>query len=317
MKSIELLSGDQMPILGLGTWKMSPAEAYESVKMAIRNGYRHIDCAWIYQNESSVGRAITELLDSGEISREELWITSKLWNDRHHPEHVRDALKGTPSDLRLDYLDLYLIHWPVAHEFGVPRAESGNQMLSLDEVPLSDTWSAMLECVESGLCRNTGVSNFNQPKLQNLIDVTGQTPACNQVECHPYLQQDDLLDYCLKHQIAFTAYSPLGSGDRPELMRKDGDPNLFDDPLLKTMADQHQVTVAQLMLAWAIQRGSAPIPKSNNEARQNENLAAAKIVLSNADLETLKSLDQNYRYNDGSYWAIPGSPYTVDDLWNH
>ena len=317
MKSIELLSGDQMPILGLGTWKMPPAEAYESVKLAIRNGYRHIDCAWIYQNESSVGRAIKELLETGEVSREELWITSKLWNDRHHPDHVCDALKGSLSDLRLDYVDLYLIHWPVAHEYGVPRAESGSQMLSLDEVPLTDTWSAMLTCVESGLCRNAGVSNFNQPKLQKLIDVTGQTPACNQVECHPYLQQKDLLDYCHDHQIAFTAYSPLGSGDRPELMRKDGDPNLFSDPLLQAMAEQHQVSVAQVMLAWAIHRDTAPIPKSSHPERQQENLASLDLVLSEADLETLSSLDQNYRYNDGAYWAIPGSPYTVTDLWNH
>ena len=130
MKNIELASGDQMPVLGLGTWKMSDGTAYSAVKTAIENGYRHIDCAWIYENEADVGKALKECIDAGIVKREELWVTSKLWNDRHRAEHVQAALKESLNNLQLDYLDLYLIHWPVAQQFGVARPESGDQFES-------------------------------------------------------------------------------------------------------------------------------------------------------------------------------------------
>ncbi|MCP4081995.1 MAG: aldo/keto reductase [Planctomycetaceae bacterium] len=316
MHFIELASGDKMPMLGLGTWKLSRDEAYDAVKTAIANGYRHIDCAWIYQNEADVGRALKECMDAGIVQRDELWVTSKLWNDRHHADHVEEALRESLSDLQLDYVDLYLIHWPVAHQFGIPRPASGEDFASLDQIPLNHTWAAMLECVEKGLCRNVGVSNFSAPKIQFLIESTGVAPACNQVESHPYLQQPGLAEFCDKHSIVFTAYSPLGSGDRPETMKTAGEPSLFTDPVLLALAEKNNLSIAQLMLAWAVNRGTVPIPKSANEDRQIQNLAAAAVELSDEDMQTIQSLDQHHRFIDGTFWEVPGSSYTVSDLWN-
>jgi len=316
MKMIELASGDQMPMLGLGTWKMSDGSAFEAVKSAIENGYRHIDCAWIYENEQDVGRAIKHCLDSGVVSRQELWITSKLWNDRHRTEHVADALKESLTHLQLDYLDLYLMHWPVAHKFGVVRPEAGDQFETLQDVPLTDTWSALLGCVDDGLVRNAGVSNFNQTKLQFLIDATGKAPAANQVESHPLLPQNELVDFCQQQKIVYTAYSPLGSGDRPDAMKSDSEPNMFDNPVIQTVAKSNQLTAAQVMLAWAVQRGTVPIPKSGNPQRQLENLKAAGVQLSPQELQAINEINQPFRYVDGTFWEYPGGPYTANELWN-
>ena len=241
MKYFDFENGDSMPMLGLGTWKMMDNSAYDAVKSAIEMGYRHIDCAWIYQNESDVGAAIKDCIDQGVVSREDLWVTTKLWNDRHRGEHVEQALKEQLASLQLDYVDLYLIHWPVAHQYMVIRPETGDQFLSLDEVPLSETWQAMLESAQAGLSRNVGVANFSAKKIAQLIETSGSAPACNQVECHPLLQQVELFDYCRENEIAFVAYSPLGSGDRPDGMKKPNEPTVcrlitrtgsFSGPLL-------------------------------------------------------------------------------------
>ena len=316
MKNIELASGDQMPVLGLGTWKMSDGTAYSAVKTAIENGYRHIDCAWIYENEADVGRALKECLDAGIVKREELWVTSKLWNDRHRAEHVQAALKESLNNLQLDYLDLYLIHWPVAQQFGVARPESGDQFESLQNVPLVETWNAMQQCTAAGLCRNVGVSNFSQKKIAHLIEATGKAPAANQVESHPFLQQKGLFDYCQENKIAFTAYSPLGSGDRPDGMKQENEPSLFDNEVLKEIGQQHELSAAQVMLAWAVNRGTIPIPKSANAQRQQENLAAASTNLSGEQMQAIAQVDKQHRFVDGTFWEVEGGPYTVAELWD-
>ena len=316
MRNIALPAGDQMPALGLGTWKMSEGQAYDAVKMAIENGYRHIDCAWIYLNEADVGRALQDTLNAGSVSRQDLWITSKLWNDRHQPEQVATALKESLTQLRLDYLDLYLIHWPVAHQLGKVRPETAADYLSLEAVPVAETWQAMLECMQAGLCRNVGVSNFSIPKLEQLIRSSGVAPACNQVESHPYLQQSALLEFCRAQQIAFTAYSPLGSGDRPDNMKQDDEPNLFDDETIGSIASQHQLTPAQVMLAWAVNRGTIPIPKSANSERQQQNLAAADVTLTPGQMQQINALDRHHRFVDGTFWEIEGGPYNVSNLWD-
>lgn len=316
MKHIKLANGDRMPALGLGTWKMTDGLAYDAVKAAIENGYRHIDCAWIYENEADVGRALRECLDSGIVRRDELWVTSKLWNDRHRGEHVADALKETLGNLQLEYLDLYLIHWPVAQQFGIVRPEGGHQFESLESVPLVETWNSMLRCVQEGLCRNAGVSNFSQKKLAHLLEATGQSPACNQVESHPFLQQPELLEYCQGNQIAFTAYSPLGSGDRPDMMKRTDEPDLFENGTIRAIAESHELTPAQVMLAWAVNRGTIPIPKSANPERQQQNLAAASVELSEAEMQSMAALDRHHRFVDGTFWEVDGGPYTVATLWD-
>src|SRR5690554_4072641 len=166
MKPLIFKNGDQMPILGLGTWKSAPNEAYEAVLEALRAGYRHLDCAHIYKNEKEIGEAFAKAFKEGWVKREELWITSKLWNDRHEEEHVIPALKQTLQDLQVDYLDLYLIHWPVAVKKGVDFASKREDFLAPNEAPLSKTWKAMEIGVDLGLARHIGVSNFNISKLK-------------------------------------------------------------------------------------------------------------------------------------------------------
>ncbi len=316
LKSVELNSGDQMPVLGLGTWKMTPEVSSAAVTAAIEIGYRHIDCASIYGNEPEIGEAFAAALNSGSVEREELWVTSKLWNDCHRPEHVCGALEETLSDLQLDFLDLYLMHWPVAHEFDVRRPEGGVGFLSLDQVPLAETLMEMDECRRAGLCRNIGVANFSITKLENLIEDTSIVPTVNQVELHPLLQQNQLLEFCRERRIILTAYSPLGSPDRPDAMKRADEPSLLDIEPIVAIAREHSATPGQILLAWAIQRGTIPIPKSATLIHQQENLAAAEIALTESQMKSIAALDQHYRFVDGTFWEQPGGPYKVANLWN-
>ena len=313
-KTHTLNTGDKIPAIGLGTWQMDGDSVYYGVKLAVEMGYRHIDCAHIYGNEAQIGRALGEILPT--VDRAQLWVTSKLWNDSHRPAQVEPALRTTLANLQLDYLDLYLIHWPIAHRPGVIRPEAGQDFESLEQVPLIETWQAMEACVQAGLCRNIGVANFNQPKLEDLLENGTIAPAMNQVEAHPFLQQNELLKFCQANDIGFTAYSPLGSKSRPERLLRENEPSLFEHPEIKRIAVKHDRTVAQILLSWAICRGTIPIPKSSNPDRMSENLAAVDIELDDDDMAAIARCNKNYRFIDGSFWSLPGSPYTVEALWD-
>jgi len=315
METLEFRNGDEMPILGLGTWKSAPGEVYDAVKVALDAGYRHVDCAPIYGNESEVGRALRESFDEGVVDRDDVWVTSKLWNDAHAPGDVRPALEQTLDDLQLDVLDLYLIHWPVAQKRGVNLPQSPDDLISLDERPISETWQAMEALVEDGLVRHIGVSNFNIPKLDTLMQGATIAPEMNQIELHPYLQQRDVVEFAQENGVHLTAYSPLGSKDRPDDLKDDDEPILLEDPTINEIADRHDVTAAQVLIQWAIQRDTAVIPKSVNEGRIKENLAAADVRLTDEDVAEIVELDRSRRYVDGELWTMQGSPYDLEGLW--
>jgi alcohol dehydrogenase (NADP+) len=304
-----------MPALGLGTWKSEPNEVYQAVRSAIEVGYRHIDCAAIYQNEEEVGRALTDAFQAGDATREEIWITSKLWNDSHASEHVGTALQTSLNKLQLEYLDLYLIHWPVAlrHRTELPRGPQ--DFLSLSEVPLAATWEAMLNLSGQGLARQVGVSNFGKRKIEQLIDATGQTPAVNQVELHPYLQQDVLVAACKELGVAVTAYSPLGSPDSAAMMGRRDDVLLTQHPTITQIADAHGATPGQVLIAWALARGTSVIPKSVNPKRIAENWAARELTLAPADMAAIAALDRHQRMVDGRFWFL-GETYSPQTLWD-
>lgn len=313
MTTLRFSNGDQMPALGLGTWKSAPDTVGAAVQAAVRMGYRHIDCAFIYKNEAEIGDALAALFEEGVVRREELWITSKLWNTDQHPDDVQAAVKATLRALQLTYLDLYLIHWPVALRRGVAFGRPG-AFIPRAALPLTETWAAMEALVTTGLTRHIGVSNFNIATLRALSGAS-RPPEVNQIELHPFLQQPKLVQWCQDNGIHVTAYSPLGSGDRVASMKAADEVRLLDDPVVIAVASRHGCSPAQVLLQWSLARGCSVIPKSVNPGRLAQNLAAGKVRLTPEDTDALARLERNLRYVHGRFWTRGDSPYTLEDLW--
>lgn len=293
-KTLKLNSGHEFPVIGLGTWQSKPGEVEAAVVAALEAGYSHIDCAYIYGNEKEVGKGIHSVVSSGKVKREDLFITSKLWNTRHNPADVKPSLKESLENLGLDYLDLYLIHWPISFKAGpdtFPKDEAGN--LIYDNVHYRDTWKVMEECVKEGLVRSIGLSNFNHEQIQDLIDNSTIKPAVLQVEISPYFQQEKLVDFCQERGLAVTAFSTFGSPGRPWLDKKE--PSVLDDPVLLSIGKNHGKSSAQVILRWLFQRNVVPIPKSVTPSRIQDNLKIFDFALSPEEMESIKSLNRNCR----------------------
>ena len=316
MKHLTFSNKYKMPAIGLGTWKSAKGEVYEVVRKAIEIGYRHFDCAFFYGNEAEIGQAIADAIKNGDVKREDLWITSKLWNNRHKKEHIQTAFDITLKDLGLDYLDLYLIHWPVALQYEVGYAQKGSDLISLTELPLAETWQELIVLKEKGLTNHIGVSNFSIKKINQLAQETGVMPEALQIELHPFLQQKKIVAFTNENGICLTGYCPLGSSDRPAIRILEGEPKLFENQVILAIAKETGFSPAQIMLAWAVNRGTSVIPKSVNPQRLKDNLLAADIELSTADMEKMSQLDLHYRYIKGDFWCLEGSDYTLQNLWD-
>jgi D-xylose reductase len=296
------------PSIGLGLWKIDNSAAANMVRSAVEIGYRHLDSASDYGNEAQTGEGIEEVLQTGIVRREDLWVTSKLWNTNHRREHVQPALERSLKDLRLDYLDLYLIHFPICLKYVDPKVRypagwfydpnATRPGMEFDPVPIQETWGAMEDLVRKGMVRHIGVSNFNTSLIRDILSYASIRPSVLQVEAHPYLVQPKLLRYCQQERIAFTAFSPLGAPSYVPLgMAKESD-SVMDQPIVKQIASRIGKTPAQVVLAWGIQRGTSVIPKTGRVERLKENLAAQDIRLTAADLDAISRLDRNQRFND-------------------
>jgi alcohol dehydrogenase (NADP+) len=312
MEQLLFQNGDIFPSLGLGTWLSRKNEVYDAVLEAIRLGYRHIDCAYIYQNEVEIGKALKFSIATGMVTREELFITSKLWNSDHAPERVEIAIRKSLSDLQLDYLDLYLIHWPVAFKTGHEQASDATDLLSLEEMPLETTWKAMENVRELGLAKHIGVSNFNIPKLKKLIKIACVKPEVNQIELHLYFQQNELVRFCQENDILVTGFSPLGSR---HLINSDN--SITRNATVLSIAEKHSCLPTEVLLAWGMKRGTAVIPKSVNSTRIRDNYESIYVKLDEQDMFALGKIDRNKRLAKGLYCVLPDGCYTLENIWEN
>ncbi|MBN3298178.1 1,5-anhydro-D-fructose reductase isoform X1 [Amia ocellicauda] len=297
----KLNDGRLMPLLGLGTWQNTePGSVQDTIETAIAAGYRHFDTAFYYMNEAEIGKAIKAQIQKGVVKREDLFIVTKLWLTFHSPEDVPVGFNKSLEALQLDYVDLYLIHFPVAlQRQGDELYPKKDEKLMFSDTDYVDTWKAMESLVSSGRVKSIGVSNFNISQLQRLLSVAKIPPAVNQVELHPYLVQSDLVKFCKVKNIALTAYSPFGSPGKPkEYHRGADDPGkLLEDPVVNDIARKHQRTPAQVLLRFHIEQGIVVIPKSSSPERILENTKVFDFSLDEDDMKALKSLDRDWRWD--------------------
>jgi diketogulonate reductase-like aldo/keto reductase len=296
--------GSALPSPGLGTWKIPEELTPQIVHQAIETGYRHLDCAADYGNERLVGKGIASALNAGLCARDDLWVTSKLWNTYHEPQHVRAACEKALSDLGVGQLDLYLIHFPIALEFVPfdkmypPGWTAGGEAMSPIPVPYSDTWRAMEELVDAGLTKRIGVSNIGTAMLREVLSYARIKPAVLQVEMHPYLCQENLLRFCQEQDVAVTAFSPFGADSYLSLGMAEASERILAHPVLERIAAAHGKSTAHVALRWAMQRGTIPIPKTQSPDHLRENFDIFEFVLTPEELTAISDLDQHKRFND-------------------
>ncbi len=316
----KLYTGAEMPAIGLGTFgsdHVSAEKIAKTVKDAARIGYRHFDCAAVYGNEREIGVSFQEMMQQG-ISREELWITSKLWNDKHAEEDVIPACRKTLEDLQLDYLDLYLIHWPFPnhHAAGVDVGSRDSKAKPYIHENYMKTWRQMEKLVDMGLVKHTGTSNMTIPKLNLLLRDARIKPACNEMELHPHFQQPALFQYMVEQGIAPVGFSPIGSPNRPERDKTAGDTTPTRDPVILQIAARLNIHPAVVCIKWAVQRGQAPIPFSTTPGNYFGNLQGVVTdPLTEDDMQAIEAIDKNCRLIKGQVFLWKENQ-AWEDLWD-
>ena len=313
----KLNSGSKIPCIGLGTFgsdSVSADTVAETVKKAIYSGYRHIDCASVYGNEKSIGSILNEIFNNGFLKREDIWITSKVWNDMH--DKVLESCRKTLNALQLDYLDLYLVHWPFPN-YHPPKCDvtsrSPNAKPYIHE-NFMKTWRQMEKLIEAGLVKNIGTSNMTIPKLELLLKDAKIKPAVNEMELHPHFQQPELFNFCLNNNIQPVGYCPLGSPGRPERDRTPEDTVVLEDKTILSIAERMKITPAQVAIKWAVQRGQIPIPFSANHYFENIE-AITNFPLTEDDMKAISNIDKKCRLIKGQVFLWKDDQ-SWEDLWD-
>lgn len=308
-----LASGARMPAIGLGTFgsdNYTAEQVAQAVLGAAQVGYRHFDCASVYGNEAEIGKALAAIQQSG-VRREDLWITSKVWNDCHGPGQAIESCKRSLRDLKLEYLDLYLIHWPFPnhHAKGVDVSSRDPHARPYIHDDYMAVWRQMEQLAEQGLVRHIGTSNMTIRKLELLLRDCHIRPAANEMELHPHFQQPALFDFVVKQGLIPIGYSPIGSPSRPERDRAPGDTADMEDPVILEIARRHSVHPAIICIKWAVQRGQAPIPFSVKPAQYLVNLqAVVDDPLTAEEMGAIAGIDRNNRLIKGQVFLWPGAP---------
>lgn len=303
---------EHIPQVGFGLWKIDDDACPEIVRQAVQAGYRHFDSACDYGNESGVGKGLKSALENGLCVRDDLWVTSKLWNTYHKAEHVRPALEKTLSDLKLDYLDLYMVHFPIALKY-VPfdtryppewiHDPEDDPVMRPAPVPLQETWQAMEALVDAGLTRYIGVCNYNSALIHDLMAYARIKPAMLQVELHPYLTQERLLRLCEGYGVRVTGFSPLGALSYVPLEMAEKSESVLEEDVVVQAANRTGKTPAQVVLRWGVQRGTCIIPKTVRPERMAENIDIFDFELTDEEMTAISALNRNRRFNDPGYFC--------------
>jgi diketogulonate reductase-like aldo/keto reductase len=287
-----------VPALGFGTLIADPSSAKQAIGKALEVGFRHLDCAERYRNEDVVGEVLEAAFKSGAVQREALCITTKLWNNNHRPERVKPAFEASCRRLRVDYIDCYIMHTPYAFQPGTeqdPRDEHG-EVIYDSGVTLPETWRALEQLMDEGRCRSIGLSNVSLEQLKEIVESARIKPGTLQVESHPYVPQWDLVDYCREHGVVFMAYAALGHGMTPKLI---------DDPVIVSIAQRVRKTPAQVVLAWAVQRGTAVLTTPTKPRRIEENFDISALP-EDAMTEIRERVTARTRFNAVVKTGVPG-----------
>ncbi|CAL5229700.1 g13072 [Coccomyxa viridis] len=305
---IKLNNGKEMPMLALGTWKSEAGEVERAVQDAVRLGVRHIDTAEMYDNQDEIGSALERLFSEGVVRRQDLWVTSKLHNKNH--ARVREACQDTLKQLRLDYLDAYLMHWPIATD---------DDLNPIPGPPIEEVYHKMEELMDAGLAKSIGVSNFSVKKLRSLLKEARIKPQINQIEGHIYFRNEYNIHYCNVHGIHVTAYSPFGSPDSASMSGRKVDISYpLHDPMVIKIAEKHNKHPAQVLLRWELQRGVSTAFKAVSPEHIQSNLEALDFELPQDDMRALTTIAYTMRFVDGAKWWVRenGPIKSLTDLWD-